>query len=307
MIANFFNKTKPINTLLIVALLFVAFIFSMIVNLKESFSTVLALEYLGNFFLLLITLFLFNFIVRKNNLTKDNSHALFLFVVLLGMFPLSLLNSAIIILNVTLLLAYRRIYSLRTKKNTRGKLFDSGMWIGVAALIYPWSTLVLFLVYIATYLFDKRSWQNAFIPLVGFLTPIFIYSAYLLLLDKIYIFYELFSFDFNFNFTGFNSFRLIVPLAVVCALLLWSIFPTSYKISIVNNEFKNSWYLLIYHFFIVLLAVLPFLSKNGSELLLLFFPIAIILTNYIQIIEEKMFKEVLMYSMVIIMIIGYFL
>ena len=168
MIANFFSKTKPINTLAIVVLLFLIYTISTITNFDGVLSFPFLLKRISYFLLLLIILFSVNFIVRKNNLVKDNSYTLLLYVVLIGMFPFSVLNFKLAMINFILLLSYRRIYSLRTQKDVKEKLFDSAFWIGIATIIYPWSALILLLVYLAAYIFDKWTWRNALVPLIGF-------------------------------------------------------------------------------------------------------------------------------------------
>ena len=121
MIANFFNKTKPINTLFIIGLLFFIYIFSIARYLEEEITLYFVLKRMMNFLLLLVTVFTVNFIVRKNNLTKDNSYTILLFVILMGMFPFAVLQFKLLIVNLILLFAYRRIYSLRTSKETHKK------------------------------------------------------------------------------------------------------------------------------------------------------------------------------------------
>ncbi len=302
MIANFFNKTKPINTLFIIGLLFFIYIFSIGLHLEEEITFYFVAKRIGNFLLLLIIIFTVNFIVRKNNLTKDNSYTILLFVVLVGMFPFSVLQFELLLVNLILLFAYRRIYSLRTSKETHKKIFDSAFWIGVATIISPWSSLTILLIYVAIYLFDKVTWRNSIIPLVGFSTPIILYAAYLYAVNDIDTFSENLQYIYSASFNVFNSAKLLIPLALVSSLLIWSIFPTTFKITMVNNEFKNSWYLLIFHFAILLFVVLPWPVKNGAELLLLFFPIAVIFTNYLQIIDEKWFKEVFLYTLLAVVL-----
>jgi len=302
MIANFFNKTKPINTLFIIGLLFFIYIFSIGRHLEEEITLNFILKRILNFLLLLVTLFTVNFIIRKNNLTKDNSYTILLFVIFMGMFPFAVLEFKLLIVNLILLFAYRRIYSLRTSKETYKKIFDSAFWIGVATILAPWSSLAILLIYVAIYLFDKVTWRNIIVPLVGFCTPIIIYVTYLYAINDINEFKENLEYLYSFSFRIFNSATLLIPLALVTSLLIWSIFPTTFKITTVNNEFKNSWYLLVFHFVILLFVVLPWPVKNGGELLLLFFPIAVIFTNYLQIIEEKWFKEVFLYTLLAVVL-----
>ena len=127
-----------------------------------------------------MTVFVINFIIRKNALTEDNSYAILFYILLVCYFPNSFVNEGVFISNFILLLAFRRIYSLRSSIQTKEKIFDSAFWIGIATLFYVWSLFYLILVYAAIFIFRKIDWRNFIIPLVGVLTPIFLSYTYLL-------------------------------------------------------------------------------------------------------------------------------
>jgi hypothetical protein len=305
MIAKFFNKTRPINTLIIVVVLTFIYILSFF-YLNEDISGVLFFSKNALFFLvLLVTFFIINFIVRKNGLTKDNSYVLLILGLCFGMFPFATLNKHLLITHLLLLLAYRRIYSLRTNKDTKEKLFDSAFWIGIATIVYPNSFLYLLLIYTAIFTFNKSTIRNILIPLVGFLTPILIYGAYLFAVDDFNSFNL--QLNYSFSFLNYNSLELLIPITLILGYLLWAIFPTTIRIVTVNNEFRTSWFLLLIHLLISILLIIPSLNKDGSEFLFLFFPAAIILTNYLQIVKEKWFKEVFLYLFLVITVAIYFL
>ncbi len=293
MIAKFFKKTKPINTLIVLVLLTIVFIITTVSFTSTDFTLTNLTKKLILFAFLVATLFIINFIVRKNGLTKNNSYVILLVVFCFAIFPFSTLNSQLLGTHFLLLLAYRRIYSLRTTKDIKDKIFDASFWIGIATLIYPWSFLYLTLVFFAVFYFNKLTLKNTIIPLVGFITPIFIYGVYLLLIDDFDTFdLKLVS---SLSILSYNSFKLLIPIALISGFLIWAIFPTTIKIIAVNNEFRASWFLLLMHLLISVFVIIPSPIKNGSEFLFLFFPTAIIFTNYLQIIEEKWFKEVFLY------------
>ena len=293
MIAKFFKKTKPINTLIVLVLLTIVFIITTVSFTSTDFTLTNLTKQLILFAFLVATLFIINFIVRKNGLTKNNSYVILLVVFCFAIFPFSTLNSQLLGTHFLLLLAYRRIYSLRTTKDIKDKIFDASFWIGIATLIYPWSFLYLTLVFFAVFYFNKLTLKNTIIPLVGFITPIFIYGVYLLLIDDFDTFdLKLVS---SLSILSYNSFKLLIPIALISGFLIWAIFPTTIKIIAVNNEFRASWFLLLMHLLISVFVIIPSPIKNGSEFLFLFFPTAIIFTNYLQIIEEKWFKEVFLY------------
>ena len=53
---------------------------------------------------------------------------------------------------------------------------------------------------------------------------------------------------------------------------------------------------------LVIIAIAP--NKNGSEFLFLFAPLAIIMANYLETIEEKWFREGLIYGLILLPIIS---
>jgi len=305
MIANFFNKSTPITTFTIFILLTLVIGISIFALPTVDFTIVFFLNRLGILILLLITLFLVQFITKKNGLIKDNAYDLFLIVIFIAMFPKVITNSTVIISHFILLLAFRRIYSLRTIKNSKEKLFDSSFYIGIATLIYPLCIFYIVLPYVAIVNFNKRTIRNVIIPLIGFITPFVIYISYLILIDK----FDLINLDFipSFLYTDYNSIQLLIPLTLLLGFLIWVLIPTTIKIVTFNSDLKNSWYVLLAHLIISVFVIIPAPIKDGSEFLFLFFPSAVIFTNYLQIAKEKWFKEVFLYLFSILAILGYFL
>lgn len=298
MVAKFFNKTKPVNTLLILFFLLIIFISSLFLypdslqNLSNFGERILFL------ILFLLGLLLINFIVHKNGLTKNNSYVILFVTLFAGMFPQVLSNDKVILTNFLLLLAFRRIYSLRSLKEINEKLFDGALLVGVATLFYSWSILYLFLIYVAISVFQKSNMRTILIPLVGFISPVFLYWVYIISLNGFSAF--AIHFETGYNFSAYNGLQLLLPTAMLVSFLLWSVFPTTYKIISVNNEFRDLWKLLLYHTIVSLIVIFLYPVKNGSELLFLFFPVSIILTNYLQSVKEKWFKEVVLYLFIAI-------
>ena len=103
MIAKFFNKTKPINELILTIglLSFYSIIlfstFNGVLNFDSVFKRILSI------ILVFLTIFLINFIVKKNGLSKDNSFVGLFLVFYFGMFPLTMLSTKILIANFILL------------------------------------------------------------------------------------------------------------------------------------------------------------------------------------------------------------
>ena len=304
MIAKFFNKSTPIITFTIFIVVFMVIIVSLLTS-KQDFSWVYFFKKLVIFFFLLLTLFLVQFISKKNGLVKDNTYDLLLIVLFIVMFPLVTEDLNLLLSHFLLLLAFRRIYSLRTMKDAKEKLFDSSFYIGIATILYPWSIVYMLLPYMAIINFNKRTVRNVIIPLVGLITPFIIYSCYLLLIDQ----FQAFTIKFNssFVFTNYNNFSLLIPIALLLGFIIWVIIPTTLKIITFNSELKNSWFVLLAHLILSILVIIPAPEKNGSEFLFLFFPTSILFTNYLQMVKEKWFKDVFLYVLAVAAIVSNFL
>lgn len=300
MIANFFNKTKPINFLVLSVLLFLVFTVGSIFVFTGEFTLAYFFRKLYYFSILLFMLFTFNFIIRKNMLTDDNSYALLLYTLLFGIFPFTTENTDLIFANFFLLFSFRKIYSLRSNVKTIEKTFDSGFWIGIACLFFSWSILYLILIYAALLLFRKNDWRYIFIPLIGFFTPIFLVFVYYLATDNTAVFYNYWQLNYNFDFSMYTEKRYILPIILLVIFVIASIFPMLKKSFMAKKDFKNTWAVVNFHIIIALILVIIAPLKDGSEFIFLFFPLSILFANELQNIKKYWFKETIFYAFILV-------
>ena len=307
MIANFFNKSKPIIVLSLIALLLVYYFISIFLGDLGDFSIQTLLKSTYIFFGYMLFLLIFKFIVDKNKLTEDNLYALFLVVITVGTFSESLFSNYIILSNLILLLSFRKIYSLSSGINTKTKLFDAAFWIGIATLIYSWNIIYVLLIYIGVLMYQKVSLKNLLIPIIGFITPIFIYFSYSFYNDKLTNFYNRFNFELNLDFEVYNSIRFLIPIVFFVAIVCWSIIAVTPKIVLISNNLKFSWNVILFQLLISVIMVLVSPIKNGAELFYLAFPSGIIIANFLQNCNSKIIKNLILYLFFIISVSVYFL
>jgi len=307
MIANFFNKTKPVVLFTIVICLLIYVLSAAFVFKFEDLSGLFFIKMLGSFLLILLFLIIVNFVVKKNRLTRDNSYALLLTVVILGTFSETLFSLKFLLANIALLLSYRKVYSLRSATNTKGKLFDAGLWLGVAALISEWSLLFVILIYIGMTIYQRIDLKNIFIPIVGLVTPIFIYFTYSMLIDNIELFHNRWLFQTSFNFVPYNQLKFLIPITFLLTIMLWSVSLFIPKLSAIGVNAKRSWILGFNHLLISMVFVTISPVKNGSEVLFMVFPLAVISTNFLQKSPSENFKNLILYLFFGISVVVYFL
>lgn len=307
MIANFFNKTKLITLFNLVVLLLLYYIISFFLYGLNKLSVVFIVTNIGYFLLLILFLVLFKFIIKKNRLTKDNSYALLVVVLLVGTFTEIIFSNAIIFSNILLLLSYRKIYSLGSGINTKLKLFDAAFWIGIATLLNSWSVFYILLVYVGIIVYRKLSLKNMLIPITGLVTPIFIYFTYNFYYNNLAVFYSKFKYEINWNFEVYYSLKFLIPILFLAIVLVWSLVVVTPKIILISNKLKFSWNVLINHLLISVLILIVAPVKNGSEFFYLAFPLGIIIANFLERINSKIIKNAVLYLFLILSLGVYFL
>jgi len=300
MLASVFNKSRPINYALIGAMLV---LFYFLYLSKDNYWTshyYLILQKAGLFLLLAGSLFLTNFITKRNVLTKGNTYAMFLFLVFLVLFPTILVNTNIIISSFSLLLALRRLISLQSLITPKEKIFDASFWIFVAALFHFWSILYIVLVFISIIFHVSRDYRNWIIPFIAFFAVAVIYSMAILMTGK-NVFNELSGdFSISFDFTYFENIYQNIALAVFSSIAVF--FAATQAVTIPNRPLNmQASYKKIFFSFLIGVAIYVLSDgKNNSFLAFTFAPLAIMGANYFESQENKWFRESLMSIIVVI-------
>lgn len=307
MITRFFSTSKPIHLVLVAIFSFLVFIFSRIQVLILDLNLSKIILNLGLFVVLLISISALAFFVSKNNLTLRNSYKILFFGLLLAIIPESIAQNHQLISNLFILLALRRLFSLRTNLRVKKKLFDAAFWITIAALFHFWSILFFALIFGSLLLFTIANLKHWIIPFTGLLSVFIIASAYFLIRDDsllgLYEFIEPFSLDFS----SYNDPSFIVRITVVISFSIWATF---FYIKDLNNkpkQFRSSHILVIHTLIIAVLVALLSPLKNGSEFLFLFAPIAIIMSNFIEGVSEKWFSEIYIWLLILTPVVQFFL
>lgn len=299
MLTSFFGNSRPINFIIVAAYLTFFYITA---NFSVLFSSSLGivLQEVGLLLVLILSVFILNFISGRNELTGRNAYKSILFAGFLCMFPAALKNNDVILANLFLLLALRRILSLRSHKEIVQKIFDATFWVGVASLFYFWSILFLFVVYFGVLVHVGHRFKNWLVPLIGVLTLLSIVTSVdLLLTDSFYTFSDWYQAS-SFNFNDYRQPAVLIPAAFIFALTLWASFFYLVIIQKASANAKSSLFLILLCGGVAITVGVLAPTKNGSELLFFFAPLAIIVTNYFQHMDDKWFKEILFFSIVLL-------
>ena len=307
MISSFFEKSKPIHSVIAASILLLVFVFAKLSSLNEPFSAYLLLKQIGIFLLCVLTVFLLDFLVSKNNLTRKNSYKVLVFVLFVALLPKSILNTNYLIANIFILFAIRRLISLRSQKQIKKKLFDAAFWIALSVFFCPWCILFLLLILISLFLYSIVDVKNWVVPIIGAATVIIIAWSYMIIMGIDYLAYINSMFGVSFDFSNLNDLSIVVAITLLLSYGNWAIIFYIKQLKSKKKNYRPSFIIILVAEIIALAVVVVIPDKNGSEFLFLFAPLAIILTNYLEIIEEKWFREVMLLLLIIAPLVNLFL
>ena len=299
MITSFFNTSKPIHFVIVLILALCTFVFFRLYISEVDLNAIYIGKELGLFLILSWSIGVLAFLTSKNNLSQNNSYNVLLFSVFLVVMPATIQNDSVLISNLFVLLALRRIISLRSKINVKKKLFDAAFWIAIASLFHFWAILFFILVIIALISYAIEDIKNWIIPFLAFFTVALLYSCYYIITEDTFGNLEQYWSGISVDFTAYNSLKTIISITVLLSFGLWSSFFYFKKIGEQTRSVKASFILIYIAFLLGVALVVATPHKDGSEFLFVFAPLAIIITNYIETITEKWFAEVFVWLIIV--------
>lgn len=290
MITSIFSKSNPINFIIVFFIMLLAFIIARKEVIEEAITLLFIIKQVILLFICCVSILLLYFIVNKNNLTDRTNYEILLFGLFFLLIGKTTIDSNILISNFLILLGLRRLLSLRSQKNVKKKLFDAAFWIAIAALFYFWSILFFALIIFALFFYSDNDVRHWIIPFLGMAT-VFVLSVggSLVLYDS---FFELchIPLKFSYDFSMYNSTQYLVGITLLLSFWIWSSIFYVQRIKKKKKDHRPSFKIIMIAALIAFFIMVQAPRKSGSEFLFLFAPLAIIITNYIETIEERWFK-----------------
>ena len=300
MITSIFSKSKPINFLIVFSLSVLAMLVAVykysVLDLNLVSIPLLAAVFICCFFSAL----LLDFIVSKNYLSKKGNTEVLLFGIFLLSIPQVFLNWEIVLSNFLVLLALRRIISLRSQNEHIKKLFDAGFLIGLASLFYFWSLLFFILIFVALLFYAESDIKKWITPFLGLAAIAIISISFSIIFNNDFLTTLNINPKVDFNFNAYNSIQFIAAITMLLSFGLWSSLFYLKEIKNKMKTFRPSYKVIFVACNIASIIVIIAPKKNGSEFLFLFAPLCIIISNYIETIQEKWFKALFVIILLVI-------
>lgn len=300
MISLIFGKTKPVNYIIILGFLFLFYWFAHFLLFDRVYTAGELLPQALILGALMFSVFIVDFIVKRNKITGINSFCILFYTLLIVVFPETLIDSNAILCSFFLLLAMRRLVSMHSSRETKLKIFDATFWILVSSLFYDWAVLYLVLVYVAIYFFDPKNIRNWLVPFAGLFAVYMIAKSVMILSGNTGFLAEHYRFHFTpnlvyFSYWGHSTKLILFALVTVLAGLLAFI-----KEGKATFGRLVTMRLIAISFFLGLVVNVLKLSDNVYPVMILFFPAVVSMTKYIESIRRASVKEILLIAAIVI-------
>ena len=293
MISSFFGKTKPIVHF-VLAILLLLFYFGRIffVAGEKSFFEEFPWELLA-FGVLLLVIFIINQIVRTEKLTDFNSFAMLFFALLAIAFSEEFEQKNAIFTNLFLLLALWRLLSIKSVKNVKHKIFDASLLIALASLFYDWALVFLVLIFVVINMYDRKTFKNWLVPLLGVATIFILTFTTLKVLGSLDFFER--HYQFTLSFLEAYSFLQVLnvkALVYFILVLIIAILVFLRMRSVGGGKLLHLRILFLALVFGILITL--FTPVDESPVLITFFPASVFLANYFEAIKRSKLQEVVL-------------
>lgn len=300
MISGIFGKTKPINFIILLGFLFLFYWTVQVYLLQTDFTTNQLVVETVVLSMLLFSIFIVDFVVNRNKLTGANSYAILFYTLLFVVFPETLSDRNAILCSLFLLLATRRLLSIKSLKDIRSKIFDATLWFLMASLFYDWAILYMALVFVAIYIYEPKNIRNWLVIFSAAFSFFMLTYMVLILANNSGFLWSHYSFDVDYSaiypFKWDSGIKVSAYIIINLGLALWSFLAIGKagtgKIVTIR--------LVALSFIIGLLVNLLVLTESSYAIMITFFPSVIFICNYIESIKRQNLLElVLMLSVVV--------
>jgi len=307
MLTSFFGKSRPLNFLLLICYILVISGLHYLSNPDSGVSSKEILTESGLVGLLIFSMLLLDFIIRKNGLSKLNTYAILIFSCSILMISDLRNELEVVLANVFLLLSLRRIFSLGSIKNVERKILDASIWIVIASAFYFWCLLLFIPLYVAITNIPHKSLRYYLIPLIGWVGLLSMVMAYHLLKDDSFIWLQQWSEEISFDFSSYAQVKTLSFITFISAAIVWTGLSYLATMSSVVKRHRPNRVLVLYVLGVSIFMTLISSDKTGGEFIFILTPAAIVISGYIEKRSENWFREILLWCFVLLPILFVYL
>lgn len=249
-----------------------------------------------------------NRLIIQNRLSKHQTliPGLFFILITAGM-PSGLILSPALLSGFFIMLAILNLDRTYKNKESVVHIFNTGMYIGVASLIYPANIFLILFGFIG--LLNLRSFKikELLIYWSGIFVPFFLLGTYYYWNDKYFLMQEYFQFDIGI-FAIFSGFSLSILISMISIGIIVVYIILSYNSYTLKNSIQVKKKIDIMYWFL-LFSFLNLFFINGidfNHFVILAIPFAVFIGMSFEKMKSKLMAEMIHITMLIMILIVQF-
>lgn len=303
MLTRFFGTTKPAAIVVVLLYMTIGFFYSNKSIFIEPFEILKFLKILGMWVLFILAMFILNFISQKNDLTKRSAYRVLLFAAFGLALPVALRDASILLAGVFILVSLRRIISLRSGLHMERKIFDAALWICLSSLSYFFSWYFIIAIYLALILYRNLQVRYLFIPLIAILAFSIISYAIALGLDNGQDLLLAYPAQISLDFAAYNSAQVLIAIAFLLGVLIWTIWNYLAEQQRASTSARSRYSVILSILLVGAFMIILAPQKSGAEWYFILPVLSIIVSNYLDTNDNLVFKESLLWLIIVLPVI----
>lgn len=302
MLTTFFSTSRPIQYLMVLIMVTIGILLSLWWHVNLMWWDWISL------LILPACLALFEFIVSKNELIPSSSYALWAASLLALLFIFFNVQLDKLIALFLILLALRRLLSLKTSQSSIKKIFDATLWISIATVFYHWSALFYLIVFVAVFLYVRNDYRHWIAPFIAILCVWILLFTYDYVRNKQVLFdlWNTYNLEFLWQQSSFNGLESILLLLLFTAIMGLLIYLS--RIIDIQQSVKPRFTIITFMGICAfLIALLDFTSFLNGGFLLLVPPLGVFIAGLAHLVSSKIITELLLWFPLVLLVTSFLL
>ncbi|MCX6248115.1 MAG: DUF6427 family protein [Bacteroidetes bacterium] len=259
------------------------------------------------FILTLLSAFLLNRLLTKNEVVaKNSSLSALIFIALMSYFPFLLTLHQLTIATLILLMILERLYKSYNRNESQELTYVAGFLTGIASLFYLPFLLFFFFLLISFIIFRNIDWHEWVGSFIGLLTPYVFLSVYYFWFDKWLIRmleYKKF-FLVSFDPAPFREPAFLILSGIILVLLIFGMVAVLSRLSEKTIEIRKKTILLVWLVPIIIVSIFFSASLLKYHLLISFITLSGLLSAYLLRIRNTFWQELIFVGIMIVLLLN---
>jgi hypothetical protein len=293
MIASLFRKSTPFNYTVLIAMVSIFYLAFELLGSAKPNDLQSLVEKVFLFGLVFSSLFVINFIVKKNAMSRDNSYAILFYFLFSLFFPQAFDNFNLVVSNFFILLALRRLISLQSLKAPKEKIFDASLWIFFASMFHFWSILFIIVVFVSIVFHVSRDYRNWILPIIALIASVVIFFLFSLIFDPSRIAFIFRNVNVDLSIDYFTEKSQNIALSLFAPVVVYYVSLTLMTLSgrplILQSSYKKV--ISAFAIGVVIFVISPF--KSNEVLIYTFAPLAIMASTIVETTSGELKRELM--------------